>query len=67
MDDIVYKCIYMELINDGNKILVHLLDCMQAKKEIVPSREFEYYLEKTLGAFEKCQYLNLNMMEICIK
>ena len=54
MDDIVYKCIYMELINDGNKILVHLLDCMQAKKEIVPSREFEYYLEKTLGAFEKC-------------
>lgn len=54
MDDIVYKCIHMEFIDDGNKILLHLLDCMQTKKEIIPSREFEYYLEKTLGAFEKC-------------
>lgn len=54
MDDIVYKCIYMEFIDDANKITLHLVDCMQTKKEIIPNKEFEYYLEKTLGAFEKC-------------
>ena len=54
MDDIVYRLVHLEMIDDGNKVILHLLDCMHTRNEVVPTKEFEYYLERTLAAFEKC-------------